>query len=127
MNEYRADDLAVAGVSETLVALSNGQVEEMLITASANDLKYDEAEAKKVLQAYGADDQESFDNRAIADELVRRATETSSARITFIEDTSLLEPIGGVGVFIRYRISEERAAPYEQADAVAKSEALTEA
>jgi peptide chain release factor subunit 1 len=127
MNEYRADDLAVAGVSETLVALSNGQVEEMLITASANDLKYDEAEAKKVLQAYGADDQESFDNRAIADELVRRATETSSARITFIEDASLLEPIGGVGAFIRYRISEERAAPYEQADAVAKSEALTEA
>ena len=128
MNEYRADDLAVAGVSETLVALSNGQVEEMLITASANDLKYDEADAKKVLQAYGTDvSQLTISNCAIADELVRRANETSSARITFIEDASLLEPIGGVGAFIRYRISEERAAPYEQAGAVATSEALTEA
>ncbi len=128
MNEYRADDLAVAGVSETLVALSNGQVEEMLITASANDLKYDEAEAKKVLQAYGADgSQQTFGNRGIADELVRRAAETSSARITFIEDASLLEPIGGVGAFIRYRISEDRAAPFQQTDAVAKCEALTEA
>jgi len=128
MNEYRADDLAVAGVSETLVALSNGQVEEMLITASANDLKYDEADAKKVLQAYGSDvSQLTISNCAIADELVRRANETSSARITFIEDASLLEPIGGVGAFIRYRISEEPAAPYEQADAVATSEALTEA
>jgi len=128
MNEYRADDLAVAGVSETLVALSNGQVEEMLITASANDLKYDEADAKKVLQAYGSDvSQLTISNCAIADELVRRANETSSARITFIEDASLLEPIGGVGAFIRYRISEEHAAPYEQADAVATSEALTEA
>src|SRR5438067_6956612 len=44
MNEYRADDLGVAGVTETLAALSNGQVEEMLITKSAGDLNYDTVE-----------------------------------------------------------------------------------
>src|SRR3989440_11074339 len=53
MNEYRADDLGVAGVAETLAALSNGQVEEMLITRSAGDLKYDEAEVANVLKTYG--------------------------------------------------------------------------
>lgn len=35
MNEYRADDLGVAGVPDTLAALSNGQVEEMLIVNSS--------------------------------------------------------------------------------------------
>src|SRR5438105_5937284 len=37
MNEYRADDLGVAGVTETLAALSNGQVEEMRIAKSDGD------------------------------------------------------------------------------------------
>jgi len=31
LNEYRADDLGVAGVAETLAALSNGQVEEAFL------------------------------------------------------------------------------------------------
>jgi hypothetical protein len=52
MNEYRGDDLGVAGVAETLAALSNGQAEEMLITKSAGDLKYDEAEVTTVLKTY---------------------------------------------------------------------------
>ena len=67
-----------------------------------------------------------IDNHVIADELVRRAKQLSSARVTFIEDASLLEPIGGVGAFLRYRISEDSAAPYEQGGAVSKSEALVE-
>ena len=126
MNEYRAGDLGVAGVVETLAATSNGQVEEMLITASAGDLKYDDTEVRKVLSAYGAG-LRTIDQRTVADELIRRATELSSARVTFIEDPSLLEPVGGVGAFIRYRVSPERAAPYEESDAVPRSEALIEA
>ena len=126
MNEYRADDLGVAGVAETLAASSNGQVEELLITASAANLEFDETEVEKVLKAYGSPLQ-TIDQRTIADELIRRATELSSARVTFVEDGSLLEPVGGVGAFIRYRISPEGAAPYEQPDAVPRSEALVEA
>src|SRR5205085_1458900 len=52
LNEYRADDLGVAGAPETLAAVSNGQVQEMLITNAASNLEYDEAEVKKVLAAY---------------------------------------------------------------------------
>jgi len=123
MNEYRADDLGVAGVAETLAALSNGQVEEMLITKSAGNLTYDESEVEKVLKIYGGGPSR-LDDRTIADELVRRATALSSARVTFIEDASLLEPLGGVGAFIRYRVSADSAAPYEQSGVVSKSEAL---
>ena len=126
MNEYRADDLGVAGVAETLAALSNGQAEEMLITKSAGDLKYDEAEVTNVLKTYG-DIPAKLDHRTIADELIRRATELSSARVTFIEDSSLLESVGGVGAFIRYRVSADSASPYEQSGVVSKSEALVEA
>jgi peptide chain release factor subunit 1 len=126
MNEYRADDLGVAGVPETLAALSNGQVEEMLLTKSAGDLTYDESEVEKVLKIYGGAPS-GLDDRTIADELVRRATELSSARVTFIEDASLLEPLGGVGALIRYRVSSDSAAPYEQSGVVSKSEALVEA
>jgi hypothetical protein len=56
-NEYRADDLGVAGVTETLAALSNGQVEEMLIVNSAEKLQYDEEEVKKVLELYQVDEE----------------------------------------------------------------------
>lgn len=63
-----------------------------------------------------------IDQRVIADELIRRAEQLSSARVTFIADEHLLEPIGGVGAFLRYRIADESAAAYNQGD-VAPSEA----
>src|ERR1043165_7989021 len=53
LNEFRADGLGVVGVTDTLAALSNGQIEEMLIVASADDLLYDEEEVKKGLRLYG--------------------------------------------------------------------------
>ena len=128
LNEYRADDLGVAGVVETLAAVSNGQVEEMLITKSAENLEYDEAEVRKVLAAYTVEGvvPVDFDQRVVADELIRRAEQLSSARVTFIEDESLLEPVGGVGAFLRYRVTDDTAVAYEQAGVAPKSEALTE-
>src|ERR1044071_7732896 len=127
LNEYRADDLGVGGVPETLAALSNGQVEEMLIAAKPESIKYDEAEVEKVLKLYPADVvlPESLDQRTVADELVRRANVLSSAKVTFIEDSTRLERIGGVGALLRYRISAENAAPYEDSDAVPRAKALT--
>ena len=126
LGEFRGDNLAVAGVPDTLAALSNGQVEEMLIVAAADGLKFDEEEVRKVLKIYGADDiPETLDARAVADELVRRATQMSSARTTFVEDSTRLEQLGGVGALLRYRISEENAAPYEQGDAIPPSRAIS--
>jgi len=126
MHEYRADGLAVAGVPQTLAALSNGQVEEMLITASPNTLQFDKSEVEKVLSAYGKNGEETrtLDQRTVADELIKRATEVSSARVTFIEDDSVLRNVGGVGALLRYRVSAENAAPYEQGQAVSTAEAM---
>ena len=127
LNEYRADDLGVAGVPDTLAALSNGQVEEVLIAAKAESLQFDKEEVEKILKLYDVDGAvpEELDQRTVADELVRRANVLSSARVTFIEDSTRLERLGGVGAFLRYRISEENAAPYEQSDSVPRAKALT--
>ena len=127
LNEYRGDNLGVAGVTETLAALSNGQVEEMLIAAKADSIQYDKEEVEKVLKLYDVDGAlpEELDQRTVADELVRRANVLSSARVTFIEDSTRLERVGGVGAFLRYRISEENAVPYEQSDSIPRAKALT--
>jgi peptide chain release factor subunit 1 len=116
-NEYLADDLGVGGVSETLAALSNGQVEEMLIAARAESIQFDEEEVRKLLEIYAVDETlpETLDQRTVADELVRRANVLSSARVTFIEDSTRLERLGGVGAFLRYRISDESAVPRAKA------------
>ena len=126
LNEFRADDLGVAGAADTLAALSNGQVEEMLIVSSPDKLAYDEEEVKKVLELYEPDGElPALDQRTIADELVRRANLLSSARVTFIEDDTRLQQIGGVGAILRYRISAENAVPYDDSSAVSRSKALT--
>jgi peptide chain release factor subunit 1 len=124
--EYRADNLAVAGVPETIAALSNGQVEDLLISTSPESLQFDRAEVEKVLRVYEPDEGSipGLDQRTLADELVRRAHQLSSARVTFIDDPSLLDPVGGVGALLRYRISAESAAPYEEPWVSPASEAL---
>jgi len=118
LNEYRADDLGVAGVPDTLAALSNGQVEEVLIAAKAESIQFDKEEVEKILKLYDVDGAvpEELDQRTVADELVRRANVLSSARVTFIEDSTRLERLGGVGAFLRYRISEENAVPRAKAE-----------
>jgi peptide chain release factor subunit 1 len=128
IGEYQRDGLAVAGVPQTLAALSNGQVEELLIASAADALQFDKEEVEKVLSLYSSPGEASatLDQRTVADELVRRATQLSAARITFIEDDSALKNVGGVGALLRYRISAENAAPYEQGQAVSRAEALIE-
>lgn len=112
MNEYRADDLGVAGVAETLAALSNGQVEEMLIAAKPDSIQFDEEEVKKVLELYRGEEPlpDELDQRSVADELVKRANTLSSATVTFIEDSTRLEQVGGVGGFcvIEFRKRTQR-------------------
>jgi peptide subunit release factor 1 (eRF1) len=89
-----------------LAALSNGQVEELFISGTVNNLSFEEAEVEKVMSAYATSEgkQVTLEPRTVADELVMRAQHHSSAKVTFIEDASLLESVGGVGALLRYRI-----------------------
>jgi peptide chain release factor subunit 1 len=56
LDEYRADGLGVVGVAETLAALSNGQVEELLISSAVNNISYESADVEKVLAAYATNE-----------------------------------------------------------------------
>jgi peptide chain release factor subunit 1 len=77
---YRAGGLGVVGVKDTLQALEIGQVDELLLSATLPE---------------GA--------ARVADDLVSKARQTS-ARITIVEDASLLARVGGVGALLRYRV-----------------------
>jgi peptide subunit release factor 1 (eRF1) len=113
LNEYRAVGLAVVGSTDTLEALAMGQVEELIITARQQHIEGDREDvailsdtevAEPVVAGQdGAVANIDPDSLIVADDLVTRARQTS-ARITFIEDATLLEDVGGVGALLRYRI-----------------------
>jgi peptide chain release factor subunit 1 len=107
-----AAGLGTLGVEDTLAALSNGQVEELVITSTFDAIEYNPKKVKKVLRDYAPGDDNSATDalpevrepRQIADELIVRAL-NSAARIKFIEDVSLLEEAGGVGAVLRYNMN----------------------
>ena len=117
LDEYRAGGLAVVGSTDTLEALAMGQVEELVIAARQQNVEGDRedvailsdnevAEPVVAGQDGGAVANIEADSVIVADDLVTRARQTS-ARITFIEDPSLLEEVGGCGAFLRYRIQPQ--------------------
>ena len=109
LDGYRSGGLGVVGPEDTLQALTMGQVEELLITATPDALRRvrkmpaDSApgsvEVDTSASAAGVDAQRI----KLADELVTKAQQTS-ARIRFIEDAALLDKFGGVGALLRFRI-----------------------
>jgi peptide chain release factor subunit 1 len=118
LNAYRAGGLGVVGADETLLALTNGQVDELLISASLGDIEglqgtraaqmalvNDTGLAAPAVEPVAAGEAQRTDIGTVrlADELVSKAQQTG-ARITFIEDASLLERYGGVAALLRYRI-----------------------
>lgn len=104
--------LGTLGVDKTLAALSNGQVEELVISSTFDAIKYKNKDVKKVLEDYSPGDDNSngeelpevSEKRQIGDELLIRAL-NSAAKICFIEDESLLKDAGGVGAVLRYNIN----------------------
>jgi peptide subunit release factor 1 (eRF1) len=115
---YRAGGLGVVGPDRTLLALTNGQVDELLLTASLASLgalhntpaavmamANDAGLAAPAVEATVAGEPAQADQGTVrlADELVTKARQTA-ARITFIEDASLLEPYGGVAALLRFRV-----------------------
>ena len=114
LNEYRAGGLGVVGATDTLEALSMGQVDELYLTAAMRVVKGDRedvqilSDAEVVEPVVAASDPAAVSNTEpdsviVAHELVARAQQTS-AKVTFIEDPALLAEYGGVGALLRYRI-----------------------
>lgn len=91
IQQYRAHRLAVLGPDETLQALANGQVDELLLSGSLEEA------ARKMPELNGEARPVS-----LSDQLTEKARH-SAATITFIEDPRLLESVGGVGAFLRWR------------------------
>jgi peptide chain release factor subunit 1 len=80
LGAYRANGLATVGLENVMNAFELGQVDELLIAAAPEQIKAD-----------------------AADQLISKAHQTA-AKIRFIEDASLLAPVGGVGAFLRFKI-----------------------
>ena len=113
---YRAGGLGVVGPEDTLAALLKGQVDELLITASmqqmqavpvgrtigsSNDAMLAEPAVETASAGEAADS--SPEVLRLADELITKAKQTG-ARITFIEDPALLRDYGGVAALLRFVI-----------------------
>jgi peptide chain release factor subunit 1 len=113
INAYRSGGLGVVGATATLEALTMGQVDELLLTASMQEIKALEEDISEldvvitgepvVAGTDGAVQNLETPSVVMADELVTRAQQTA-ARVTFIEDPELLANFGGVGALLRYRI-----------------------
>jgi peptide subunit release factor 1 (eRF1) len=106
--EYRARGLAVVGPQETLEALANGQVDEILLSASleqshAEEEPVDAILAPEIPDTAGGTDSEEPRSVLMADLLVTKAKQTD-ARISFIQDPALLADVDGVGAFLRWRV-----------------------
>ena len=107
MHQYRARGLAVVGLFETLEALVNGQVEELLISGTLDDTHPLPEEVEAILapeipDADGGTESEESRQASLPDLLVTKAKQTA-ATVTFIEDAALLESAGGVAAFLRWR------------------------
>jgi peptide chain release factor subunit 1 len=98
LDAYRSSGLGAVGVEGVRHALELGQVDELVIAASPA--------AIRVSPPSGSDDGPSVERSAeerIADELISKARQTG-ATLRFIEDAGLLEPLGGVGAFLRFLV-----------------------
>ena len=113
---YRAGGLGVVSPEDTLAALINGQVEELLIAADMQRMRpvpvgtaigsgKDATVPEPVLEAVSAGEPAAAPPETVrlADELVSKARQTA-ARITFIEDPELLSEYGGVAALLRFRV-----------------------
>ena len=109
MEAFRARGLAVVGPEATLEALTNGQVDELLLSkllerTNAETVGIDAVIAPEIPDASGGTESDRPREASLPDLLVTKATQTG-ATIAFINDSTLLESVGGVGAFLRWRSS----------------------
>lgn len=96
---YRSNGLGVVGAEATRTALEMGQVDELLITATPDAI--DAGQQGAAAQAAEAAEQTAEER--LADELITKARQTA-ARITIVQDGSLLAAVGGVGALLRFKL-----------------------
>jgi peptide chain release factor subunit 1 len=92
LDAQRAGGLGAAGVDAVRAALENGQVHELLISGDVDVIKSEDGRP----------------GPEVVEELVARARRTSAV-VRFVDDRSLLEPIGGVAARLRYQIGGKAA------------------
>ena len=105
---WQGGGLGVVGPDATLRALQMGQVEELIIVATADALKPvqqlpDDTAPGPLATQTSAVSAASDKQLRLSDELVTRAQQTG-ARVRMIEDPELLRDHGGVGATLRFRI-----------------------
>ena len=100
LDKYRSGGAAVVGLRDTLTALSRGQVDELLLSASPNEISVDEGILNDAVSVSKMGPIEP--GSAAAGMLVTEAVQTGAA-ITFVEDPAILAGIGGVGAVLRYQ------------------------
>lgn len=104
---YRARGLAVVGPEATLEALTNGQVDELLLSklleqTNEEPVAVDAVIAPEIPDSSGGTESDQPREVSLPDLLVTKAAQTG-ATITFIQESTLLESVGGVGAFLRWR------------------------
>jgi len=107
VDAWQGSGLGVVGPEATLSALERGQVDELLLSANVGALKPvqafpDSSPTEGFVSATAAAGVDE-DKQRLASELVTRAEQTA-ARVRLIEDHVLLEPYGGVGARLRFRL-----------------------
>jgi peptide subunit release factor 1 (eRF1) len=105
--EFRRGGLAALGPQDTLEALANGQVDELLVSVAleqthSEETKIDAVLAPEIPDSGGGTDSDEPRAVLLPDLLVTKAKQTD-ATVTFIEDASLLAAVEGVGAFLRWR------------------------
>lgn len=116
IDNYRAGALGIVGPEKTLDALVRGQVDELLISGRLQDLdapiggasvaaSVDQSILQPAVETTAGGEAAQADPRVLrlSEELVRRAKQTA-ARVTVIEDASLLQEFGGVAAILRFRV-----------------------
>ncbi len=107
VDAWRGGGLGVVGPEATLRALLMGQVEELLIVATADALKPVQQPlgdaSEPMTTDTSAPNAASDKQLQLSDDLVTRAQQTG-ARVRIIEDSELLLEHGGVGATLRFRI-----------------------
>lgn len=108
LGAWQSGGLGVVGPEATMSALQLGQVDELLMTGSPQELKAsaklpEDAARGKVVTETSAVDAARGRQLELADELVTRAQQTG-ATVRIIEDPELLRTVGGVGALLRFRI-----------------------
>ena len=108
LDKYREGGLAVVGLRDTLDALTNGRVDELILNTSLKEISIDQKDLDKIPSISAAPNTltgnlvKPRSAAAVADMLVSKTLSTNSA-VTFIEDAMLLGEVGGIGALLRYR------------------------